>query len=185
MEAKSERAPIKKNSGTLKVTTPSDREVAMTRVFDAPRRLVFKAWTTPELMKRWLYGPEEWRLAVCEFDMRVGGKVRFEWRDRDGKSMGLSGVCREVVAPERLVFTEVWDEDWTGGETLVTMVFTEDAGKTTVTQTVLYSSQAARDGALKTGMEHGAAMSYDRLAESVAVDGVTRGVELRFSLRET
>lgn len=165
MEAKSERAPIKKTSGTLKVTTPSDREVAMTRVFDAPRRLVFKAWTTPELMKRWLYGPEEWRLAVCEFEMRVGGAVRFEWCNPEGKGMGLSGVCREVVAPARLVFTEVWDEDWTGGETLVTMVFTEDAGKTTVTQTVLYSSQAARDGALKTGMEHGAAMSYDRLAE--------------------
>jgi uncharacterized protein YndB with AHSA1/START domain len=165
VEAKSERAPIKKNSGTLKVTTPSDREVAMTRVFDASRRLGFKAWTTPELMKRWLYGPDEWRLAVCEFDMRVGGKVRFEWRNPEGKSMGLSGVCREAVAPERLVFTEVWDEDWTGGETLVTMVFAEDAGKTTVTQTVLYSSQAARDGALKTGMEHGAAMSYDRLAE--------------------
>lgn len=165
MEAKSGRAPIKKNSGTLKVTTPSDREVAMTRVFDAPRRLVFKAWTTPELMKRWLYGPEEFRLAVCEFDMRVGGAVRFEWRNPGGKGMGLSGVCREAVAPERLVFTEVWDEDWTGGETLVTLVFTEDAGKTTMTQTVLYSSQAARDGALKTGMEHGAAMSYDRLAE--------------------
>jgi uncharacterized protein YndB with AHSA1/START domain len=139
----------------------------MTRVFDAPRRLVFKAWTTPELMKRWLYGPEEFRLAVCEFDMRVGGAVRFEWRNAEGKGkgMGLSGVCREAVAPERLVFTEVWDEDWTGGETLVTLVFTEDAGKTTMTQTVLYSSQAARDGALKTGMEHGAAMSYDRLAE--------------------
>jgi hypothetical protein len=97
MEAKSEPAPIKKNSGTLKVTTPSDREVAMTRVFDAPRRLVFKAWTTPELMKRWLYGPEEWKLAVCEFELRVGGKVRFEWRDREGKGMGLSGVCREVA----------------------------------------------------------------------------------------
>ena len=165
MEAKSERAPIKKDSGTLKVTTPSEREVAMTRVFDAPRRLVFKAWTTPELMKRWLYGPEEWKLAVCEFELRVGGKVRFEWRDREGKGMGLSGVCREVAAPERLVFTEVWDEDWTGGETLVTIVFAEDAGKTTMTQTVRYSSQAARDGALKTGMEQGMAMSYDRLAE--------------------
>jgi len=164
VEARSEGAPIKKNSGTLKVTTPSDREVAVTRVFDAPRRLVFEAWTTPELMKRWLYGPDEWRLAVCEFELRVGGKVRFEWRDREGKSMGLSGVCREVVAPERLAFTEVWDEDWTGGETLVTIVFTEDAGKTTMTQTVRYSSQAARDGALKTGMERGMAMSYDRLA---------------------
>jgi uncharacterized protein YndB with AHSA1/START domain len=165
VDATSERAPIKKNGGTLKVATPSDREVAVTRVFDAPRRLVFKAWTSPELMKRWMYGPEEWRLAVCEFDVRVGGIVRFEWRNHEGKSMGLGGVCREVLAPERLAFTEVWDDHWTGGETLVTIVFTEDAGKTTMTQTILYSSQAARDDARKTGMERGMAMSYDRLAE--------------------
>jgi uncharacterized protein YndB with AHSA1/START domain len=159
-----------RNSGTLKVTTPSDREVAMTRVFDAPRRLVFEAWTKPALMKRWLYGPDDWELAVCDVDLKVGGKIRFVWRERGekGKDMGMTAICREIVAPERLVFTEVWDEDWTGGETLVTMTFVEDAGKTTFTQTVLYSSAAARDAALKTGMEHGAARSYDRLAEVLA-----------------
>ena len=79
--------------------------------------------------------------------------------------MGMSGVFREIAPPDRLVFTEIWDEDWTGGETLVTIVFAEHAGKPRLTQTVLYSSREARDGALKTGMEHGAAVSYDRLAE--------------------
>jgi uncharacterized protein YndB with AHSA1/START domain len=154
-----------RNSGTLKVTTLSDREVAMTRIFDAPRHLVFEAWTKPDLVKRWLYGPEDWRLAVCEMDLRVGGALRFVWRHSDGKEMGMSGVFREIAPPDRLVFTEIWDEDWTGGETLVTIIFAEHAGKTTLTQTVLYSSRAARDAALKTGMEHGAAASYDRLAE--------------------
>jgi uncharacterized protein YndB with AHSA1/START domain len=154
-----------RNRGTLKVTTPSDREVAMTRVFDAPRHLVFEAWTKPDLVKRWLFGPDDWRLAVCEMDLRVGGAARFLWRDGDGKEMGMSGVFREIAPPDRLVFTEIWDEDWTGGEALNTIVLTEHAGKTTLTQTVRYSSRAARDGALKTGMEHGAAVSYDRLAE--------------------
>ena len=164
MDAQSGRAPMR-NSGTLKVTTLSDREVAMTRIFDAPRHLVFEAWTKPDLVKRWLYGPEDWRLAVCEMDLRVGGALRFVWRHSDGKEMGMSGVFREIAPPDRLVFTEIWDEDWTGGETLVTIIFAEHAGKTTLTQTVLYSSRAARDAALKTGMEHGAAASYDRLAE--------------------
>jgi uncharacterized protein YndB with AHSA1/START domain len=156
-----------KNTGTLIVTTPSDREVAMTRIFHAPHELVFEAWTRPDLLKRWLWGPDEWQLAVCEIDLRIGGVFRFVWRQRDGKAkdMGMGGVYREIVPSDRLVFTEVWDEDWTGGEALATIVFAEHAGKTTMTQTVLYSSRAARDGALKTGMEHGAAVSYDRLAE--------------------
>jgi len=158
-----------RNSGTLKVTTPTDREVVMTRVFDAPRQLVFEAWTKPELLKRWLYGPDDWALAVCKIDLKVGGTVRFEWRhSNSGEHMGMSGVYREIVPPERLVYTEVWDEDWTGGQVVVTMTFVEAAGKTTMTQKVLYSSQAARDAALKTGMEHGAATSYDRLAEMLA-----------------
>jgi uncharacterized protein YndB with AHSA1/START domain len=164
VDVQSGKAPMK-NSGTLRVTTPGDREVAMTRVFDAPRHLVFEAWTKPDLVKRWLYGPDDWRLAVCEMDLRVGGAARFVWRHGDGQEMGMSGVFREIAPPDRLVFTEIWDEDWTGGEALNTIVFTEHAGKTTLTQTVLYSSRAARDGALKTGMEHGAAVSYDRLAE--------------------
>jgi uncharacterized protein YndB with AHSA1/START domain len=169
-----------KNTGTLIVTTPSDREVAMTRIFHAPHELVFEAWTRPDLLKRWLWGPDEWQLAVCEIDLRIGGVFRFVWRRRDGKAndMGMGGVYREAVLPDRLVFTEVWDEDWTGGEALVTIVFAEHAGKTTMTQTVLYSSRAARDGALKTGMENGAAVSYDRLAEllpSLRSQGMEKG----------
>jgi uncharacterized protein YndB with AHSA1/START domain len=164
VDAQCGKAPMK-NSGTLKVTTPGDREITMTRIFDAPRHLVFEAWTKPELVKRWLYGPDDWRLAVCEMDLRVGGATRFVWRHGDGKEMGMSGVFREIAPPDRLIFTELWDDDWTGGEALNTLIFTEHAGKTTMTQTVLYSSRAARDGALKTGMEDGAAVSYDRLAE--------------------
>ena len=153
-------------------TTPSDREIAMTRVFDAPRELVYEAWTRPDLLKRWLYGPEDFPLVVCEIDLRVGGALLFVWRPRDEKDTGMGmtmrGVYREIKPIERLVFTEVWDEDWTGGEALMTVVFTERAGKTTLTQTILYSSQTARDGVLKTDMEHGAAVSYDRLAEILA-----------------
>jgi uncharacterized protein YndB with AHSA1/START domain len=153
---------------TLEVTTPSDREVAMIRIFDAPRDLVFKAWTQPDLLKRWLYGPEEWPLAVCKIDLRVGGTLRFEWGPHEGKYMGMSGVYREIVSPDRLLFTEVWDDNWTGGETLVTITFGERAGKTTMTQTVQYSSREARDAALKTGMTRGAAQAFDRLAEILA-----------------
>jgi uncharacterized protein YndB with AHSA1/START domain len=153
--------------GKLIVTAPSDREIAMTRTFDASRELVYDAWTKPELLKRWLFGPDDWPFVVCEVDLRVGGALRFEWRHRDGGVMALSGVYREIVPFERLVFTEVFDDDWTGGETLVTMTFIEHAGKTTVTQSILYSSRAARDGALKTAMEEGMGMSYNRLAEQL------------------
>jgi len=155
-------------TNTLEVTARGEREVVMTRIFDAPRALVFDAWTRPDLLKRWLYGPEEWQLAVCEIDLRVGGALRFVWRHRDGKDMGMSGVYREIAAPERLVFTEFWDDDWTGGEALVTMVFAEHWGKTTFMQTVLYASRAVRNAVLKTPMERGAAQSYDRLAELLA-----------------
>lgn len=157
-----------KPPGTLKVTTPSDREVLFTRVFDAPRRLVWDAWTKPELLKRWLHGPPDWTLAVCDMDLRPGGALRWVWRGPDGIEMGLRGVYREIVPPERIVHTELFDEDWTGGETLVTLLLVEQHGKTTVSMTVLYSSQKARDAAMKTGMEQGMAMGYDRLEKVLA-----------------
>jgi len=157
-----------KRTETLQVTTTGDREVAMTRTFDAPRDVVFKTWTQPELLKRWLYGPDEWPLAVCKIDLRVGGTLRFEWGPHEGKSMGMSGVYQEIAPPDRLAFTELWDDNWTGGETLVTITFVEQAGKTTVTQTVQYSSSAARDAALKTGMARGMEQAYQRLAGTLA-----------------
>lgn len=140
----------------------------MTRDFKAPRRLVFDAYTKPELLKRWFNGPEGWSLVTCEVDLRVDGAYRFVWRGPDGNDMGLGGVYREVVAPERLVSTEIFDEDWTGGETHVTAVFVERDGTTTFTMNVLYATQEARDGAMCSGMEQGVAYGFDRLAELLA-----------------
>jgi uncharacterized protein YndB with AHSA1/START domain len=154
-----------KNTGTLKVTTPTDREIVLTRVFDAPRRMVFDAFTKPELLKRW-FGPRGWSLVVCEVDLKVGGKWRFVLRGPDAKDMGMSGVYREIVPPERTVHMESFDDY--PGESQVTGVFVEQGGKTTLTATVLYPSKEVRDIVIKSGMEHGAAESYDKLAELLA-----------------
>jgi uncharacterized protein YndB with AHSA1/START domain len=156
------------NTGTLKLTTSGDREVVMTRVFDAPRELVFDALTKPELVKRWLFGPPGWSMVVCDIDLKVGGAYRYVWRGPDGVQMGMGGVHREVVRPKRIVCTQLFDEDWTGGEAVGTIVLTERDGKTTLTNTVRYSSPEARDAVLKTPMEHGMAAGYDRLAELLA-----------------
>jgi uncharacterized protein YndB with AHSA1/START domain len=155
-----------KNTGTLKVTTPTDREVVMTRVFDAPRHLVFDAFSKPELLKQW-FGPRGFSLVVCEVDLRVGGGFRFVLRGPDGKEMGMRGVYSEIVPPERSVHMESFD-DFPGVESQVTAVFVEQAGQTTLTATVLYPSKEVRDAVIQSGMEHGAAESYDRLAELLA-----------------
>jgi uncharacterized protein YndB with AHSA1/START domain len=154
-----------KNTGALKVTTPTDREIVMTRVFDAPRHLVFDAFTKPELLKRW-FGPRGSSLVVCEVDLKVGGAFRFVLRSPDGKDMGMRGVYREVVPPERSVHMESFDDY--PGESQVTGIYVEQGGKTTLTATVLYPSQEVRDAVIKSGMEHGAAESYDKLAELLA-----------------
>jgi uncharacterized protein YndB with AHSA1/START domain len=166
-----------KNPGNLKLTTQGDREIVMTRALDAPRRLVFDAFTKPELVKHWLLGPPGWSMPICEIDLRVGGIYRYVWRrDSDGSEMGMGGVYREIVAPERLVATEKFDQAWYPGEAVGTTVLVEQDGKTTITQTVLYQSREARDAVLKSGMERGVAASYDRLAELVASLG-TPGME--------
>jgi uncharacterized protein YndB with AHSA1/START domain len=157
-----------KNVGNLKITTPSDREIAMTRVFDAPRKLVFDAYTKPELLKQWVGVFGGWSLAVCEIDLRVGGKYRWEWHHRDGQKMGASGVYREIVPAERLVNTEQFDDPWYEGESLITSVFVEQGGKTTFTSTMLYTSKETRDGVLKSPMETGVDASYNKLAEVLA-----------------
>lgn len=164
-----------KNTGTsivaLKVTTPTDREIVMARVFDAPRHLVFETFTKPELVKQWLLGPPGCSMPVCEIDLRVGGAYRYVWRLPDGSEMGVSGVFREVVAPERVVATEKFQQAWYPGEALVTNLLVEQGGKTTLTLTVRYESREARDIALKTPMEKGVAASYDRLAELLTKAG--------------
>ena len=159
------------NPGTLKLTAPGDREIVMTRVFDAPRKLVFDAFTKPELVRQWLLGPPGWSMPVCEIDLRVGGKYRYVWRNVNGNEMGMGGVYREIVAPERIVATEKFDESWYPGGAVGTLVLVERGGKTTLTQTVLYESREAREAVLKSPMEKGVAAGYDRLAELLASQG--------------
>src|ERR1700682_1956895 len=130
-----------KNPGPLQITTPSERQIVITRVLNAPRRLVFDAWTKPELVKRWLLGPPGWSFLVCEIDLRVGGAYRFVWRQQNGSEMGMGGIYREIVRPERVVNTQLFDQDWTGGEAVGTLVLTEQDGMTTTTNTVLYASR--------------------------------------------
>ena len=158
-----------KSAATLTLTAPGEREIVMTRVLDAPRKLVFDAFTRPELVKRWLLGPPGWSMPVCEIDLRVGGKYRYVWRnDSDGTEMGMGGAYRDIVVPERLVTTERFDEAWYPGEAVGTLVLVEQHGLTTVTQTMRYESREARDAVLKSGMEKGVAASYDRLADLLA-----------------
>ena len=144
-------------------TTPSDREILGTRVFDAPRELVWAAWTSPEHLPHWLLGPEGWTMPVCEIDLRPGGAWHFVWRRSDGTEMEMRGEYREVEPPVRLVHTEAWGGDWP--ETLNTLILSEEDGKTTMAQTVLYPSKEARDAALATGMKDGASVSFERLDE--------------------
>jgi len=164
------------NIGNLKLTTPGNCEIAITRVFDAPRRLVFDAFTKPDLVKQWLLGPPGWSMPVCEIDLKVGGAYRYVWRHANGKEMGMGGVYREVVPQERLVCTELFDEAWYPGESLITTTLAEQGRRTTLMSTILYVSQEARDAVLKSGMERGVAASYDRLAELLASLG-TLGME--------
>ena len=154
------------NLGTLKIVAGSDREIVMTRVFDAPRLLVFEAFTKCELLKRWLLGPPGWSMVVCKMELREGGLYRWVWRnDSNGTEMGVGGMFREIQPPERIVHTEKFDQAWYSGEALITTVLTEQAGKTTLTATLLYDSRETRDNVLKSPMERGVKASYDRLEE--------------------
>jgi uncharacterized protein YndB with AHSA1/START domain len=161
------RPPMTRNSETFKVSTPNERQIVMTRRFDAPRHLVFEAYTTPELLQRWLV-PPGWTFPVCEVDLRVGGKYRFVWRSAQGQDMGMGGVYREIVRPERIVTTEKFDDAWYPGEALGTLILAEHDGRTTLTLTVEYESREARDVALKSGMETGVAAGYDKLETLLA-----------------
>jgi uncharacterized protein YndB with AHSA1/START domain len=145
------------------ITAAGERELVITRRFDAPRHLVFEAHTVPALMKRWFTGPDGWVLAKCEIDLRVGGAYRHEWAHADGRTMGMGGTYQEVDAPARLVATELFDEDWTGGGTVNTQRFDEVAGGTVLTTTVLCTSAEACNAMLQSNMEAGIAASYARL----------------------
>ena len=155
---------------TLKVTTPSDREILITRLFDAPRRLVFDSMSKPELLKRWLLGPPGWEMTACEEDQRVGGAFHWAWRGPNGEAMSMRGVYREITPPERVVRTESFDFGCAPqmGEQIATMVLTEKNGKTMLTLTVLYPSKEARDGAVASGMDQGMEAGYARLDDILA-----------------
>ena len=155
------------SAGSLKIVPVSDREIQITRVFNAPRTLVFDAHTKPELVRRWLFGPPGWVFDVCEIDLRVGGAYRYVWRMPPDTVMGMGGVYREIRAPERIVSTEKFDESWYPGAAVGTLVLTERNGQTTLTNTIQYESKDARDAVLKSPMEGGLKMGYDRLAEMV------------------
>ena len=155
------------NSETYEATTPSDQEIRLTRLFDAPRHLVFEAMTKPEHVRRWwgCLTPGH-SVPVCEIDLRPGGAWRFVGRGPEGDYPAFYGVYREIVPPERLVFTEIF-APFPDTESVVTSVFTEEAGKTRLTVTCLYPSIEIRDMVMSTGMATGAGISYDRLEELV------------------
>lgn len=154
---------------SLVVKAQGDREIVMSRTFNAPKHRVFEAWTKPEYLKRWLLGPDGWSMPVCTVDLRVGGACRFVWKkDKTGEEMGMTMTYRDIVPNEKLVASEKFDQAWYEGEAESTLIFSESAGKTTVTNTVRYSSQATRDAVIKSPMESGVAASYDRLEQIVS-----------------
>ena len=160
------------NSRGVQVALQGDRELVLTRVFTAPRTLVFDAFTKPELLQRW-YGARDWTLPVCEIDLRVGGSYHWVMRGPDGTEVHQRGTYQEVSPPERLVSTEQFDGFSEVGyrpedATTNTMVLTEHDGRTTWTSTVRYPSSAVRAGALQTPMEAGMNESFTRLDEALA-----------------
>jgi uncharacterized protein YndB with AHSA1/START domain len=157
-----------RNVGNMQLSTPGDREILMSRVFNAPKKLVYEAYTKPELLKQWLGVHNGWKLEVCEIDLRAGGKYRYGWEGREGMKMSMGGEYREVVPNERLVATELFDEPWYPGGAVGTTTFVEQGGKTTLTTSVLYASKEAREAVLKTPMEQGMAMGLDKMAEILA-----------------
>ena len=152
------------NSHTFKVTTPSDREIVMTRLFDAPRHLVFEAMTRPEHVRKW-WGilDDRYSMSVCDIDLRPGGAWRFVGRHPKGE-VEFYGVYREIVPPSRLVFTEIF-APYPDVESVITSLFTDENGKTRLTSTCVYPSLDVRNMVIQSGMERGAAISYDRLEE--------------------
>ena len=155
-------------TGTLQVTTPSDREIAMIREFNAPARLVWDAYTKPELLKRWLGVFQGWTMPVCEVDLKVGGNYRYVWHGPNGEVMGMGGTFLEIVPHERIVATEKFDDPWYEGEAVDTTTFVERDGRTTLTTTMRLASKEVRDNVLKSPMEQGVGASYDALDEVLA-----------------
>jgi uncharacterized protein YndB with AHSA1/START domain len=146
----------------LHVVAPGDREIVMSRTFNAPAGLVFDALTTPHLLTRW-YGARGWSLVACTVELRVGGRYRFVSRGPDDAELAQSGTYREIERPSRLVYTEMFDDQSYPGETLIAHDLTELADTTTLTSTLHYSSPEAREIVLRYPMTRGVGQSFDRL----------------------
>ncbi|MEQ9363479.1 MAG: SRPBCC family protein [Leptospirales bacterium] len=147
----------------LKISKPSDTELCIERVFDAPRQLVWDAHTKPDLIKRWLTGPPGNTLPICELDLRVGGALRYVWRLEDASEMSMRGSYRELNPPERIVHTEFFEDFPHGGESVVTTLFIEEGDKTRVSMTTKYATTEALDANQEYGMEEGVGASYENL----------------------
>lgn len=157
-----------KTVGKLKLDVTGEHEIRMTRELAAPRRMVWDCHTKPELVRKWLLGPSGWTMPVCDIDLRVGGRYRYVWA-KDGAEMGMGGVYLEIDAPAKLSSREIFDEDWTGGETIATQTFEEKVkGRTLLTTVITYASREGRDRALATPMLDGMEAGYARLDEMFA-----------------
>lgn len=155
------------SSGTAVVTLPTDRQILIRREFDAPKHLVFQAWTTPDLIKRWWSG-DRGEVTIAEVDLRVGGRWRYVIAANGGFEVGFHGEYREIVPNERIVSTEIYEGVPEGGGAVTTTTFTEVDGRTTLAVLTEYESQQVRDLVINSGMEGGVQESWDHL-EQVAV----------------
>lgn len=156
------------NPQKLKVTAVGDREIHVLREFNAPQDLVFRALTTPEMLKDWFGGPDGWELVVCEMDARAGGLYRYVWKNAKGGEMGVGGEFREFIAPRKYVATERFDQSWYPGEALTTLELTSKTNSTLLTLRIQYESSEARDMVLRSPMKEGMAIGYDRLERSLS-----------------
>lgn len=155
---------MKYNTGKLQVTLPGDCEILVTRELTAPRQLVYDAHTKPEMVQRWLFGPDGWSMPLCEIDLRVGGRYRYVWRQLEGgMEFGTGGRFLEIVPGEKVVSTEAFEGALNQGEAVNTLSFTERGGRTLVSLHMRYPSQAIRDAAIESGMNDGIEAGYARL----------------------
>lgn len=148
---------------SFSITLPSDREILIARTFAASPQTVFDAFTKPELVRRWLLGPEGWTMPVCDIDLQVGGRYRYVWHKDGVPDMGMGGTFLEIVPATRLVNTEQFDDAWYPGEAVNTTLFSKKGAGTEVTISVQYASTEARDIASRSGMERGMIAGFDRL----------------------
>ena len=155
--------------GKLEVAPRGDREIVLTRPFDAARGALYAALTNPELIRQWLSGPPGWAMTVCRVDLRTGGSYRYEWRnENDGATMASGGTIRELAPGQGFTVTERFDQPWYTGESVLTFALAEEGGTTTLTMTVQYESQEVRDGVLKSPMMAGMASSFNQLGMLLA-----------------